>query len=123
MSVFVQYSPYKLSGGWNSKAKDSLFNTCVETISNYAPNIKDLILHKQVLTPVDLERKYGLTGGNIFQGAMSANQIYCFRPVPGYCDYRTPIKGLYMCGAATHPGGGVTGLSGRNGAYSILEDY
>ena len=95
----------------------------IETIGNYVPNIKDLILHKQVLTPVDLERKYGLTGGNIFQGAMSANQIYCFRPVSGYCDYRTPIEGLYMCGAATHPGGGVTGLSGRNGAYSILEDY
>jgi len=123
MSIFVQYAPYKLSGGWTSKNRDALFNACIETVGSYVPNIKDLILHKQILTPVDLEKKYGLTGGNIFQGAMSANQIYCFRPVSGYCDYRTPIEGLYMCGAATHPGGGVTGLSGRNGAYSILEDY
>jgi phytoene dehydrogenase-like protein len=80
------------------------------------------ILHRQVLTPLDLERTFGLTGGNIFQGAMSLSQLFSLRPVPGWADHRTPIRGLYLCGAAAHPGGGVMGACGRNAAVEILRD-
>ena len=91
-------------------------------LAEYAPNVPGAVLHRQVLSPLDLERTYGLTGGNIFQGAMSANQLYCFRPVAGWADHRTPIAGLYLCGAASHPGGGVIGACGKNAATEILRD-
>ena len=95
----------------------------VDTIAEHAPNIKDLILQRQVVTPLDLERDFGLTEGNIFQGELTLEQLFFLRPAPGWAQYRTPIKNLYMCGSATHPGGGIMGASGRNGAMHILKDH
>lgn len=123
MSMFVQYAPYKLADGKNwDDVKESFADRCMAKLAEYAPNVPDAVLHRQVLSPLDLERTYGLTGGNIFQGAMSANQLYCFRPVAGWADHRTPIAGLYLCGAASHPGGGVIGACGKNAAAEILRD-
>ena len=122
MSMFVQYAPYKLAAdGWDS-IKESFADRCIEVLARYAPNVPGAILHRQVLSPLDLERTFGLTGGNIMQGAMGLNQLYCFRPVPGWSDHRTPIRGLYLCGAASHPGGGVMGACGKNAAEEILRD-
>ena len=90
-------------------------------LDEYAPNFNRAVIARQVLTPLDLERTFNLTGGNIFQGAMTPNQLFFFRPVPGYADYRTPVRGLYLCGAAAHPGGGVMGASGWNAAREILK--
>ncbi len=121
MSMFVQYAPYHLSqGGWND-VKDAFADRCFETVEQYAPGFTNSVIDRQVLSPVDLEEKFGLTGGNIFQGAMTLNQLFMMRPVPGYADYRTPIKGLYLCGAAAHPGGGVMGASGWNAARVMLD--
>jgi phytoene dehydrogenase-like protein len=92
----------------------------VNTIAEYAPNFKSLIRHRQVVTPLDLEREWGLSEGNIFQGELSLEQLFFLRPVPGWANYRTPIQGLYMCGSATHPGGGIMGAPGRNAALSVL---
>jgi phytoene dehydrogenase-like protein len=123
MSCFVQYAPYKLRPGldWDSQ-RDAFGNTVIDTISEYAPNIKDIILNKQVLTPLDLEREFGLSEGNIFQGELSLEQLFFLRPVPGYAQFRTPIRNLYMCGSATHPGGGIMGAPGRLAALEILKD-
>ena len=88
----------------------------IDTIAEYAPNIRDIILHRQVLTPLDLERDFGLTEGNIFQGELSLEQLFFARPVPGWAQYKTPIQNLWMCGSATHPGGGIMGAPGRNAA-------
>ena len=95
---------------------------CFDVLAQYAPNINDAIEDYEVLSPVDLEREFGLTGGNIFQGAMTLDQLMFMRPVFGYADHTTPIKGLYLCGAATHPGGGVMGACGHNAAMRILND-
>ena len=92
----------------------------IETIAEYAPNIRNIILHRQVLTPLDIEREFGLSEGNIFQGELTLEQLFFQRPVPGWAQYRTPIRNLYMCGAATHPGGGIMGACGRNAAKVIL---
>jgi len=122
MSMFVQYAPYELAeGNWDDR-KEAFGDRCVEMLARYAPNVPNAILHRQVLSPVDIERVYGLTGGNIFQGAMSLGQLFSVRPVAGWSDHRTPIKGLYLCGAASHPGGGVMGACGRNAAEEILRD-
>lgn len=123
MNMFVQYTPYRLSGGkcWDD-IKESFADRCIDLLVEFAPNMRSAIEHRQVLSPVDLERTYGLTGGNIFQGAMNLNQLFSLRPVPGWADHRTPIKGLYLCGAASHPGGGVMGTCGRNAAHAILAD-
>jgi phytoene dehydrogenase-like protein len=122
MSCFVQYAPYKLrEGTWDEK-REAFGDTVVDTIAEYAPNIKKLILHRQVLTPLDLEREWGLTEGNIFQGELSLEQLFFLRPVPGWARYRTPVRGLYMCGSATHPGGGIMGAPGRIAALEILKD-
>jgi phytoene dehydrogenase-like protein len=122
LSIFVQYAPYKLaSGNWDD-IKESFADRCIEVLAEYAPNIPGAIEHRQVLTPLDLERTFGITGGNIMQGAMPAHQLYCFRPVAGWADHRTPVPGLYLCGAASHPGGGVMGACGRNAAREILRD-
>ena len=91
-------------------------------MNDYAPNFRRSVLNYQVLSPADLEVRYGLTGGNIMQGAMSLSSLWFMRPVPGYADYRTPVKGLYLCGAATHPGGGVMGACGYNAAREVLKD-
>jgi phytoene dehydrogenase-like protein len=124
LSCFVQYAPYKLRPGLNwEDQKEAFGNNVINTIAEYAPNIKDIILHKQVITPLDLEREWGLTEGNIFQGELSLEQLFFLRPVPGYAQFRTPIKNLYMCGSATHPGGGIMGGPGRLAALEILKDF
>jgi phytoene dehydrogenase-like protein len=124
LSCFVQYAPYKLRPGLNwDDQKEAFGNNVINTIAEYAPNIKDIILHKQVITPLDLEREWGLTEGNIFQGELSLEQLFFLRPVPGYAQFRTPIKNLYLCGSATHPGGGIMGGPGRLAALEILKDF
>ena len=120
MSMFVQYAPYDLrDGSWDDQ-RDAFADRCFDLLDEYAPNFKNSVLDRQVLAPPDLERVFNLTGGNIFQGAMTPNQLFLFRPVPGYANYRTPIGGLYLCGAAAHPGGGVMGTPGLNAAREIL---
>jgi phytoene dehydrogenase-like protein len=123
MNIFVQYAPYKLAEGrsWDD-VKEDFADRCIELLSRYAPNVPGAILHRQILSPLDLERTFGLTGGNIMQGAMTPQQLFAFRPVAGWADHRTPIPGLYLCGAASHPGGGVLGACGRNAAAEILRD-
>jgi len=121
MSCFVQYAPYNLKGNWDAE-REAFGDTVIDTIAEHAPNIKDIILHRQVLTPLDLERDFGLSEGNIFQGELTLEQLFFLRPAPGWAQYRSPIKNLYMCGSATHPGGGIMGASGRNAAMMILKD-
>ncbi len=122
MSCFVQYAPYNLKeGNWDDK-REEFGDTVIETIAEHAPNIKDLILHRQVLTPLDLERDFGLSEGNIFQGELTLEQLFFLRPAPGWAQYQTPIRNLYMCGSATHPGGGIMGAPGRNAAMQMLKD-
>jgi phytoene dehydrogenase-like protein len=121
-SLFVQYAPYELAeGSWDDQ-REGFADRCISEIARFAPNIESAIEHRQILTPVDLERIYGLTGGNIFQGSMSLHQLFSMRPVPGWSDYRTPIDGLYLCGSAAHPGGGVMGACGRNAAQTMIAD-
>jgi phytoene dehydrogenase-like protein len=123
MSCFVQYAPYKLrEGTWDEK-KEAFGDTVVDTLCEYAPNLRKLILHRQVVTPLDLEREWGLTEGNIFQGELSLEQLFFLRPVAGWARYRTPVRNLYMCGSATHPGGGIMGAPGRLAAREILKDW
>ena len=123
MSIFVQYAPYHLNGGWNDAKRDAFGDAVVETLARYAPNIKSLILHRQVLTPADIERITGLSEGNIFQGELSLHQLFFMRPHPAWARYRTPIRGYWQCGAGTHPGGGIMGGSGRLAAREILKDH
>jgi phytoene dehydrogenase-like protein len=120
LSCFVQYAPYDLAqGSWDSE-REAFGDTVIDTLAEFAPNIRDIILHRQVLTPLDLEREFGLSGGNIFQGELTLEQLFFLRPVPGWADYTTPIRHLFMCGSATHPGGGVMGAPGRNAALRVL---
>ncbi|NIO08967.1 MAG: NAD(P)-binding protein [Deltaproteobacteria bacterium] len=122
MSIFVQYAPYRLKSGSWDELRESYGDRVVETLAEYAPNIKKAIIHRQVLTPLDLERQFGLTHGNIFHGDMILSQLFSLRPLRGWAQYRTPIQNLYLCGSGTHPGGGVTGLPGYNAAREILLD-
>ena len=143
LSCFVQYAPYHLKGrpeglphsnsgvphknsgaglqpcDWDEQ-REAFGDTVIDTIAEYAPNIRDIILHRQVLTPLDLERDFGLTEGNIFQGELTLEQLFFARPVQGWAQYKTPIQNLWMCGSATHPGGGIMGAPGRNAALRIL---
>ena len=123
MSVFVQYAPYKLAAGksWDD-LKEDFADRCLATLARYAPNMPDIVEHRQVLSPLDLERTFRITGGNIMQGAMHLHQLFFMRPVAGWADHRTPVKGLYLCGSAGHPGGGVMGACGMNAAQEILRD-
>ncbi len=123
MSCFVQYAPYHLAGDatWDDAARDAFGETVIDTIAERAPNIRDLILHKQVLTPLDIEQRIGLSEGNIFQGELSLEQLFFNRPVPGWARYRTPVGNLWMCGSATHPGGGLMGAPGRIAALELLK--
>ena len=123
MSMFVQYAPYRLAEGDWDGLKEAFADRCIAELAQYAPNVPGAVLHRQVLSPLDLERTFGLTGGNIFQGAMSLGQLFSLRPVAGWADYRTPLRGLYVCGAAAHPGGGVMGACGKNAAEEILRDF
>jgi phytoene dehydrogenase-like protein len=150
MSCFVQYAPYELrresgagppslaghgasSGAreseqpefdpllWDAQ-RDAFGDAVIEAIAEFAPNIRDVILHRQVLTPLDLEREFGLTEGNIFQGELTLEQLFFLRPVAGWAQYATPVDRLYLCGSATHPGGGIMGAPGRNAADRILRE-
>jgi phytoene dehydrogenase-like protein len=122
MSMFVQYAPYTLRAGhWDDGTKEAFANRCFDVLEQYAPGFKNRVLARQVLSPLDLERTFGLTGGNIFQGAMPLHQLFMLRPLPGFGNYRTPVKGLFLCGAAAHPGGGVMGVAGMNAAREILK--
>jgi phytoene dehydrogenase-like protein len=123
LSCFVQYAPYKLAQGTWDDHREAFGNNVINTIAEHAPNIKDIIIEKQVLTPLDLEREFGLTQGNIFQGELSLEQLFFLRPVPGWAYYRTPIDNLYMCGSATHPGGGIMGANGRIASQVILKNW
>ena len=123
MSCFVQYCPPKVGGqNWTKENKDAFGETVIQQIADYSPGFKDKILHMEVRTPKELEEEVGLTEGNIFQGELTFDQLLFNRPIPGYAQYRSPIKGLYMCGSSTHPGGGVMGAPGRNAAVEILKD-
>jgi phytoene dehydrogenase-like protein len=120
LSVFGQYGPYELAeGDWDSR-RDEVAEQFISLIETFAPGFRDTIAHHEVLGPPHIEQRVGLTGGNIFQGAMTPGQLFSLRPVLGYAGYRTPVKGLYLCGAAAHPGGGVMGAPGRNAAREIL---
>jgi phytoene dehydrogenase-like protein len=120
MSMFIQYAPYKLREGTWDDLREGFADRCFDLLNEYAPNFKRSVIARQVLTPLDLERVFNLTGGNIFQGAMTLNQLFFLRPVPGYANYRTPVRGLFLCGSAAHPGGGVMGAAGWNAAREIL---
>jgi phytoene dehydrogenase-like protein len=120
MSLFVQYAPYRLrEGSWRER-KDAFVQRVIEVVARYAPNVPGAIEHVHALSPLDLEEEYGLTGGNIFHGDLSLDQLYSLRPALGWARYRTPIDGLYLCGSGAHPGGGVTGAPGHNAAVEIL---
>src|ERR1700758_2889622 len=123
MSCFVQYVPYKLRQGTWDEHRDLLGDRVVRKIAEHAPNVANSIIARQVLTPLDLERTYGLTEGNIFHGDLSLEQLFFMRPVAGWAQYRTPVAGLYLCGAGAHPGGGVTGAPGYNAAHKALRDW
>jgi phytoene dehydrogenase-like protein len=122
MQLFVQYAPYRLRAGSWDELKEPFADRCLALLERYAPGVTRSVIARQTLSPLDLERRFGLTGGNIFQGAMTPGQLFFLRPLAGYADYRTPIPRLYLCGAATHPGGGIMGACGYNAAREILRD-
>ena len=121
MSCFVQYAPYALADGaeWTPARREALGDTVLDTIAEHVPDIRDHVLHRQVLTPLDLERDFGLTEGNIFHGELTPDQLFFMRPGPGWSRHATPIRGLYLCGSSAHPGGGIMGAPGRNAARVI----
>ncbi|HET7112084.1 MAG TPA: NAD(P)/FAD-dependent oxidoreductase, partial [Pyrinomonadaceae bacterium] len=122
MSIHVQFAPYKLKeGDWTTR-RDEFADAVIDRLSPHAPNLRDLIVGRQVITPLDLEQTYGLSGGHIHHGEQTLDQFFTFRPLIGWAQYRTPIKGLYLCGAGTHPGGGLTGMPGANAAREIARD-
>jgi len=122
MTCFVQYAPTELKGTTWDVFKPKAAEVVLDTLEEYAPNIRKVVKHWQVVSPLDMERQLGLTGGNIFQGDITPDQIFSFRPIPGWANYRMPVEGLYLCGSAAHPGGGVVGAAGYNAAHVILED-
>jgi phytoene dehydrogenase-like protein len=124
MSCFVQYAPYHLKPGdvWDDQRREAFGDAVISAIAEHAPNIRNIIRHRQVLTPLDIEQTFGLSEGNIFQGELSLEQLFFLRPVPGWAQYATPIDKLYLCGSATHPGGGIMGAPGKNAADRILKD-
>lgn len=123
LSIYVQYAPYHLASGSWDDLREAYGDRVVETLAEYAPNLPKAILARDVVTPLDLERRYGLTEAHQSHGEMGPDQFFSFRPVPGWANYRMPVKGLYLCGAGTHPGGGVSGAPGYNGAHAVLEDW
>jgi phytoene dehydrogenase-like protein len=123
MSIFVQYAPYQIKDGTWAENREAFGDAIIDTLAQFAPNIKDLILYRQVLSPWDMEQMIGLTEGNIFQGELTLDQLFFLRPAPGWANYRTPVRGYYQCGSGTHPGGGITGGPGRLAALEILKDW
>jgi phytoene dehydrogenase-like protein len=122
LSAHVQYAPYRLAAGSWKDRREALGDAVVKTLAAHAPGLEKLIVGRQILTPVDLEETYGLTGGHIFHGEHSLDQLFTMRPILGWARYRTPIQGLFLCSAGTHPGGGVTGAPGWNASREILKD-
>ncbi|MGL4419842.1 MAG: phytoene desaturase family protein [Gemmataceae bacterium] len=122
LSMFVQYAPYTLKGTTWEVEKDRFADRCFDILNEYAPNFKASVIDRQVIPPPEMERLWGITGGNIMQGSMNLSSMFSFRPVAGFANYRTPVTGLYLCGAAAHPGGGVMGAAGMNAAREILRD-
>jgi len=122
MSIFVQYAPYNLNGGWTDAKREAFGDAVVNTVEGFAPGFKSRILHRQVITPLDIERITGLSEGNIFQGELALHQLFFMRPAAGWAKFRTPVRAYYQCGAGTHPGGGIMGASGRLAALAILGD-
>ncbi|KFP19960.1 Pyridine nucleotide-disulfide oxidoreductase domain-containing protein 2, partial [Egretta garzetta] len=125
VSLFTQYTPSVLAGGrpWDEEARNAYADTVFDCIEAYAPGFKASVIGRDILTPPDLERIFGLPGGNIFHGGMSLDQLYFARPAPSYSGYRSPVPNLYLCGSGAHPGGGVMGAAGRNAARVALEDF
>jgi phytoene dehydrogenase-like protein len=123
MSCFVQYAPYDIEGGWDDQKKDAFGETVIRTIERYAPNIRKLIVGKQVITPKDIERIAGITGGNIFHGELLLHQLFFLRPAPQWADFRTPLPGYYFGASGAHPGGGVMGAAGKLAAHEVLRDW
>jgi phytoene dehydrogenase-like protein len=123
MSCFVQYAPYHLADGnrWDDDTREAFGDAVVETLATFAPNLPGLIRHRQVITPLDLERTFGLSEGNIFQGELSLEQLFWARPVPGWSRFRTPVRNLWLCGSSVHPGGGIMGAPGRLAALEVLK--
>jgi phytoene dehydrogenase-like protein len=123
MTIFVQYAPYHLNGGWDDRQRQAFGDAVIDALAEHAPSIRDIILHRQVLTPWDLEQEFGLSEGNIFHGELTLDQLFFLRPTPGWAKYRTPIRNYYQCGSGTHPGGGITGGPGRLAALEMLKDW
>ncbi len=123
LSCFVQYAPYHLRNGNWDDSREAFGDAVVDTLAEFIPNLKDILLHRQVLTPVDIERTTGLTEGNIFQGELSLSQLFFLRPAAGLAKYRTPVRNYYQCGSGAHPGGGISGAPGRLAALEILKDW
>ena len=123
MSCFVQYAPYNIKGGWNDQKREDFGDAVINALARFAPNIKDIILHRQVLTPADIESTFGLTEGNIFHGELSLQQLFALRPAVKWANYKTPITNYYQCGSGTHPGGGITGSPGEMAAKKIIKDW
>jgi phytoene dehydrogenase-like protein len=122
MSAFIQYAPWNLNGGWDDSKRDAFGDAVINTLAQFAPDIKTKIVGRQVITPSDIERITGLTEGNIFAGELSLHQLFFLRPAQGWARYSTPVKQYYQCGSGTHPGGGIMGASGRLAALRILAD-
>ncbi len=124
ISMFCQYAPYHLKGReWSEAVKNEMADRIIATMTEFAPNFADAVIDRQVLSPVDIEQRYGLTNGNIFQGEITPDQLFSLRPAPECARYRTPVEGLYLCGSGTHPGGGVMGAPGHNAAKALLHDW
>jgi phytoene dehydrogenase-like protein len=123
LSMVVQFAPYLLADGrgWDAANKSELLSNVLQTLDGYAPGLRSSVEHTQVFSPADLEQIYGLTGGHIYHGELSLDQLFTMRPILGWAQYRMPIEGLYLCGAGTHPGGGVTGGPGQNAARAIVK--
>ena len=124
MLAFSQYGPYELAeGSWDDGGRDDYAARVLKALGEFAPSLESAVEHLEVLTPRDIEERFGLIGGNIMQGELTPDQLFSFRPIPGHGDYRTPVAGMYLCGSGTHPGGGVMGVPGRNAASVILRDH
>lgn len=122
VNIFGGHAPYALKGGWDQQQRNALYEAVLQAWEVFAPNVRDLIVHHEILVPPDLESLVGLPGGNIFHGNLDLDQIFIQRPAPKFADYRSPIRGMYQCGASTHPGGGVMGVAGHNAAREVLRD-
>jgi phytoene dehydrogenase-like protein len=122
MSLYAQYAPYHLRDGTWPEIREQVGDIVIDTLAEYAPNIKSAIIAREVITPWDLEREFGLTEGSAYQGEITPDQVFFLRPAPGYANYRSPVRGLYLCGAGAHPGGGVMGASGMNASREIRRD-